>query len=177
MRKKLILTYHDKSIFNTNEGQSWMWAGEDVPIIQPKTKGSGIMVSDFIDAHSGFLLLTETEHDLTKAANPNFPKTARVLLEYGADKEGYWTSEKFMANVEVAAQIAEFKYPTDKHTIVWLLDQSSCHRAFADDALKNAKVMNVRPGGVQPRMCDTMWAGRMQKMVFEDGTPKGMKQF
>ena len=73
-RKKLILTYHDKSIFNTNEGQSWMWAGEDAPIIQPKTKGSGIMVSDFVDAHSSFLLLTETEHDLAKAANPNFPK-------------------------------------------------------------------------------------------------------
>ena len=81
-----------------------------------------------------------------------------------------------MANIEVAAQIAEFKYPADKHTIVWLFDQSSCHRAFAEDALKNAKVMNVRPGGVQPRMCDTMWADRMQKMVFEDGTPKGMKQ-
>ena len=51
-----------------------MWAGEDAPIIQPKTKGSGIMVSDFVDAHSSFLLLTETEHDLAKAANPNFPK-------------------------------------------------------------------------------------------------------
>ena len=54
-RKKLILIYHDESIFNTNEGQTWMWAGEDAPIIQPKTKGSGIMVSDFVDAHSGFL--------------------------------------------------------------------------------------------------------------------------
>ena len=43
------------------------------------------MVSDFVEAHSGFLLLTETEHDLAKAANPNFPKTARVLLEYDAD--------------------------------------------------------------------------------------------
>ena len=95
-----------------------MWAGEDTPIIQPKTKWSGIMVSDFVDAHSGFLLLTETEHDLAKAANPNFPKTARVLLEYGADKEGYWRSEKFMANIEVAAQIAEFKYPADMYHCV-----------------------------------------------------------
>ena len=174
-RKKLILIYHDESIFNTNEGQTWMWAGEDAPIIQPKTKGSGIMVSDFVDAHSGFLELTDSEHDHAKATDPDFPKTARALLEYGADKEGYWTSEKFMANIEVAAQIAEFKYPSDKHTIVWLFDQSSCHRAFAEDAL-NAKVMNVRPGGVQPRMRDTMWAGKVQKMIFDDGTPKGMKR-
>ena len=75
----------------------------------------------------------------------HFPKTARVLLEYGADKEGYWTSEKFMVNIEVA-RIAEFQYPSDKHTIVWLFDQSGCHQAFAEDAL-NVKVMNVRPGG------------------------------
>ena len=152
-----------------------MWAGEDAPIIQPKTKGSGIMVSDFVDTHSGFLQLTDSEHDHTKATDPDFPKTARVLLEYGADKEGYRTSEKFVANIEVAAQIAEFKYPSDKHTIVWLFDQSSCHRAFAEDAL-NARVMNVRPGGVQPRMRDTMWAGKVQKMIFDDGTPKGMKR-
>ena len=175
MRKKLVLIYHDESIFNTNEGQVWMWAGEDAPIIQPKTKGSGIMVSDFVDVHSGFLKLSDTEHDLAKTTDPDFPKTARVLLEYGVDKEGYWTSEKFMVNIEVAARIAEFKYPSDKHTIVWLFDQSSCHRAFAEDAL-NAKVMNVRPGGVQPRMRDTMWAGKVQRMVYDDGTPKGMKQ-
>ena len=175
MRKKLVLIYHDESIFNTNEGQVWMWAGEDAPIIQPKTKGSGIMVSDFVDVHSGFLQLSDTEHDLAKTTDPDFPKTARVLLEYGADKEGYWTSEKFMVNIEVAARIAEFKYPSDKHTIVWLFDQSSCYRTFAEDAL-NAKVMNVRPGGVQPRMHDTLWAGKVQRMVYDDGTPKGMKQ-
>ena len=25
-------------------------------------------------------------------------------------------------------------------------------------------------------MCDTMWAGKVQKMTFDDETPKGMKQ-
>ena len=75
-----------------------------------------------------------------------------------------------MTNIKVAAQIAEFKYPSDKHTIVWLFDQSSCHRTFAEDAL-NTKVMNVRPGGV-----DTMWVGKVQRTIFDDGTPKGMKQ-
>lgn len=37
---------------------------------------------------------------------------------------GYWTAEKFLRNVEDAA---EFKYPADKFTIAWLFDHSSCH--------------------------------------------------
>jgi len=53
--RKLVLLYHNESIFNTNEGQTLMWATEDAPILQPKAKGSGIMVSDFVDQHSGFL--------------------------------------------------------------------------------------------------------------------------
>jgi len=77
-----------------------------------------------------------------------------------------------MANIESATQIAE--YSADTHTIVWLFDHSSCHRAFAEDAL-NAKVMNIKPGGAQPCMRDTVWAGKVKKMVFDNGTPKGMR--
>ena len=36
--------------------------------------------------------------------------------------------------------------------------------------------MNVRPGGAQAKLHDTVWNGRGQKMVFSDGTPKGMKR-
>ena len=35
--------------------------------------------------------------------------------------------------------------------------------------------MNVRPGGAQPCMHDTVWAGKAQKIVDENGVPKGMK--
>lgn len=103
------------------------------------------------------------------------PKTARVLLEYGAEHEGYWTSERFMDNVKDVATIAMFKYPSDEHTVIFIFDQSSCHCAFAEDAL-NVNRMNVRPGGMQPAMHDTMWSGRVQKMVNDNGVPKGMKQ-
>ena len=47
--KRLVLIYHNESIFNTNEGQMWGWATGEKPIIQSKTKGAGIMVSDFIE--------------------------------------------------------------------------------------------------------------------------------
>ena len=40
-----------------------------------------------------------------------------------------------------------------------------------EDAL-NASRMNVRPGGKQPCMRDTVWAGQVQKMVDGKGVPK-----
>lgn len=65
------------------------------------------------------------------------------------------------SQVEDAAHIADFKYPSDNRTIVWLFDHSSSHRAFANDTL-NAKNMNVRPGGRQPVIQDTTWTGQTQ---------------
>ena len=163
--KSLVLIYHDESIFSNNKGQLWMWASYDTPVIQPKTMGSGIIVSDYIDQHAGLLHLIDEEHALATA------KAARELLEYGADKEGYWTREKSMPNVQKAARIAEFKYKPDKHTILWFFDHSICHRAFADDAMKKS----WKPGGAQPSIA---WhsAGKIQKTVFENGVPKGMKR-
>jgi hypothetical protein len=75
-QKQLVLIYHDESLFNTNEGQSWMWATEDTPVIQPKTKGSGIMVSDFIEQHNGYLRLTDAEFAVAKTADPDMVQTA-----------------------------------------------------------------------------------------------------
>ena len=72
-RKKRVLIYHGESIFNTNEGQTWFWGTGDEPFIQPKTKGAGIMVSDFVDQH---LRLTDEEHRLACVSDADFPKTA-----------------------------------------------------------------------------------------------------
>ena len=58
---------------------------------------------------------------------------------------------------------------------VFLFDNVPSHTKMPSDAL-NVNVMNVFPGGTQAAMRDTVWAGEVQKMVFEDGTPKGMKQ-
>ena len=79
-----------------------------------------------------------------------------------------------MDNVKDAVQVAEHVYPSSSHTIMWVFDQSSCHRVYADDAF-NVRRMNVRPGGTQPVMRDTMWERRVQRMVMEDGMLKGMK--
>ena len=72
-KKTLVVLYHDKSIYNTNEGQSWMWAEDDHPALLPKTKGSGIMVADFIDEHNGYLQLTPRNTQLIHLS-PNQPE-------------------------------------------------------------------------------------------------------
>ena len=81
-RKKLdnVLIYHDESIFNINEGQPWMWATEDTPVIQPKMKRASVMVSDFIYQRRGFLRISDEEHATMSATDSHFPKTAHVLF-------------------------------------------------------------------------------------------------
>ena len=146
-----------------------MWAEEDHPALLLKMKGSEIMVADFVDEYNGYLALTAEE----QAKHPTIAKSARALFEYGADKEGYWTGEKFMAQVKKACDIAEAKYPLDKHTIAFVFDQSSCHTKYDDHALL-AKSILVKDGGPR-RVRDTVWAGSVQTMVIPDGQAKGLR--
>ena len=146
--------------------------------MKPKSKGAGIMLSDFIDDKSIFLALTETEHEEAKISQPSIKICAREFLEYGANKEGYWTRDKFIAQMEKAIHLAEIRYPiSEGWHHAWIFDHSSCHGAMADDALDVNK-MNVRPGGKQRLMDDTLWNGMSQSMTFmEDGqkVAKGME--
>ena len=48
-------------------------------MIKPKSKGAGIMVSDIIDDHNGFLALSDEEHEKAKIVDPNAKKYARVF--------------------------------------------------------------------------------------------------
>ena len=65
-------------------------------MLRPKSKGSGIMVSDFVDERQGYLALTEEEYERASQNDSAILKQARQLLAYGENREGYWTCEKFM---------------------------------------------------------------------------------
>ena len=75
-----------------------------------------------------------------------------------------------------AAVIANFKYPRKYSTILSLFDQSSCHRAYDEDAL-NARKVNICPDGTQPCMRDATWARKVQKVVDDNGIPKEGEEF
>ena len=163
-RMKNIFIFHDESTFNANDDESLQWGTSESQLIRPKSRGSGIMVSDFITEKDGFLQLTEEEYQAAKETNPDIRMGARQLLEYGESREGYWTGDKFMKQMQSAVEIAESKYPKHQgYRLFWVFDQSSCHTAFADDAL-NANKMNARPGGQQPLMRDTVWNGKPQTL-------------
>lgn len=67
--------------------------------------------------------------------------------------------------------------PRKGYRLICIFDHSSCHWAYADNAL-NAHKMNAKPGGKQPAMRDTInpFTGRVQTLVFSNGTPKGLIQ-
>ena len=105
-RSKTVVFFHDESTFNSNEDQSLKWGLKGEKIMKQKSKGSGIMVSDYIDEHNGFLALTEDEYQAAKQTNPAIKRYAREFLEYGENKEGYWTRDRFMEQMERAVTIA-----------------------------------------------------------------------
>ena len=61
---------HDESMFGSNEVQHFMWGTKNQKMIKPKSRGSGIMVSDFIDEFGGFLALTPIKFQTAKLSNP-----------------------------------------------------------------------------------------------------------
>ena len=87
-----------------------------------------------------------------------------------------WSCDRFMLQLKSEVKLAEIRYPRhDGWKLVWIFNHISCHTAMAANAL-DASRMNVKPGGVQPRMHSTVWAGKVQEMNFAPGIPKGMKQ-
>jgi len=122
-----------------NHNQSCGLKRGKIPI-RPKSLGKGVMVITELD---GLLMLSNSELVVGKYNN----KLGNSLtMELQAR-----TSERFLAQVTSAMAIAEFKYPKDLNTLVWLFDQPSCHCACKEDVF-NVKHMNVKPGSFQPTM-------------------------
>ena len=126
------------------------------------------MVSDFITENDGYLCLTQSEYNAKKQTDPDIRMGARVLIEYGESRDGYWTAAKFMKQMRSVVKIAETKYPKEAgYRLFWIFDQSGCHMAFADNSL-NVSRMNAKEGGAVPCMHDTVYDGKhisMTKMV------------
>ena len=84
--EKAIILFHGETTFQANEDQPTLWAAKGTSVMRPKSKGSGIMISDFIDERNGYLELTQEEYEEAKKKNPSIKKCARQQLEYGEAK-------------------------------------------------------------------------------------------
>lgn len=72
--------------------------------------------------------------------------------------------------VDNAISLFEKKYPQAQG--VFIFDNAPSHMKRPEDAL-NVERMNVRDGGKQPFMRDTVWDGETQQMTTVEGLQKG----
>ena len=170
--EEIVLVTHDECIFYSNDGKRGVWAKSGELPLRKKGNGRSIMVSEFLTEAYGRLCLSDEQ----VFDHRNVPKEARVYLQPGKNQEGYWTSEHLINQVKTKAiPIFEAMFPNCIG--LFAFDNSSNHAAFKSDALVASK-MNLKPGGKQPKMKDTVFGSNNQRqsMVNEKGEPKGMKQ-
>ena len=66
IQEKTVLIFLDESTFQANDDQATFWGMKDTRVMCAESRGSGIMVSDFIDEYNGYLGLTMKEYEKVK---------------------------------------------------------------------------------------------------------------
>ncbi|CAG8764380.1 18448_t:CDS:2, partial [Acaulospora morrowiae] len=105
---------------------------------------------------------------------------ARVIIQFGANNDGYWDGKKLLLQLKNVITI--FEWTHSGYIGVWVFDNVTSHTGMAPDALVAAR-MNLNPGGMQSKMRDTTWNEKIQKMTYPDdyyesflrSQPKGIK--
>ena len=107
-----------------------------------KDQGSWSLTLSTSDAAT-YLALTDEEFRRGRVMNPGIRQHACQFLEYGECREGYWTSKKFMRQIDVALGIAEV--PQGGVTTGYLARAAATRRWSTTRSR-----INVNPGGKQP---------------------------
>ncbi|KAI0279057.1 hypothetical protein BC826DRAFT_945842, partial [Russula brevipes] len=93
-RFRLVLITHDESTFYQNDQREAKWShNTSTPTLSPKGDGQSLMVSDFLTSDFGRLRDDEEE--------------ARILFKAGKNRDGYFTSEDLLKQVDRAIDIFE----------------------------------------------------------------------
>ena len=181
--KKMIISFgHDEAIFNKDTFTSRCWTGcEGQQPLIPKTDGMGIMYSALQSREFGFgfrdiseqeLLDINTnfraghmyvDHDAAKKVLGNPRKKPFQMdeifgcfvraFEYGQRKEGYWSYEHLIIQLEDCLDVIKGIYG-DEYIIHIMVDHSCGHDRQREDGL-NEKDMNVNWGGNKRVMHET----------------------
>ena len=83
-----MVLFHDESTFQANEDQCTVWTMPWTSVMRPKSKGSGIMVSDFIEEKEGYLHFTDEEFESAKKRILQFANMHGSFLSMGKQKRG-----------------------------------------------------------------------------------------
>ncbi|KAJ7437667.1 hypothetical protein B0H11DRAFT_2361396, partial [Mycena galericulata] len=130
--KRVVIWYHDESIFYAHDRTRKSWRHKDASI-KPRKKGEGasLMVADYISADFGWLV------------GPKTGRSARVILKPGKNRDGYFTSDDILAQARVAMDILTEFGDDIEHVFVY--DNATTHRKRADDALSARKMPKSTP--------------------------------
>ena len=96
MVAKTIIFFHDETTFQANDYERTQWGTKDDHMFVLKSKGAGIMISDCISEQDEFLHLSDSEFAAGRVKVPRLKQYARASVEYGENKDGYWTSERMV---------------------------------------------------------------------------------
>lgn len=154
--RPVIRVFHDESTFYANADQTFHWTDGSRQALKQKSLGQAIMVSDFVDEVGGLLEFAGEQ--------------ARLLLEHQTD--GYFNNDMLLVQVGKAIDMFEDKYPIAQG--IFIFDHAPSHMKKPEDAL-NVDRMNVKDGGKQPFLKDTVWNGRVQRLVTPTCLQKGMR--
>lgn len=171
--RKIIIYFHDEACFHALDYQRSAWLGAGQMVMQKKSRGRLIHVSDFITPETGRLVERNQEGQIID--------DARKVIFPGSKGDAWWDCEQLMVQMKHALEIHKRIHPNA--TALFVFDNSSAHGSLPPNALK-AFEMNKSNGGKQRVQRDTVipmsnpsqaQRGQPQAMTLEDGTPKGLQ--
>ncbi|KAB5587848.1 hypothetical protein CTheo_8710 [Ceratobasidium theobromae] len=159
--KPVIVWFHDKSIFYSNDRQLVHWVGPDEHATPyKKGEGSTLMVADFVSARFGWL----------KGKNG---ESARVTFKPGVNRDGWFTCARVVQQLEDAVKIAKETYP--EYTHIFIYDNAPSHTKRPEDAV-SARLMPKGEVQYFPRpytpkgSTEKVFLPRMEPGKLPDGT-------
>lgn len=133
-RQPIIIVTHDECTFHANDGITKAWTYIGKTFLRPKSRGQGIMVSEFLLLYNRLSLasLSEAVRSEARAAGLDF-LDAPEYIEYSKSHDGYWDRAKLLAQLKnKALPLVEKAFPA--YSIMSLSDNATSHAIFADVA-------------------------------------------
>lgn len=114
----LVDVSQDECAYHANDDCPWEWCKGDRQQIKQKSRGSLMMISEFLSEHAGRLCCSKAEAIAYAAAHPDSliaskvaagraeeGLDARLILEPGANKDAYFDNEQLLAQTKYAKEI------------------------------------------------------------------------
>lgn len=98
-RRPIIMITHDENTFSANDKRRRVWTLDGYGILQPKGKGRGIIVLNFLLPWSRLNLAFFPLEKQKELAELGIPFEAATYFEYGKIEEGYLTGKHLLDQI------------------------------------------------------------------------------